>query len=134
MISTGTIRNDVMKSLRGICDEIHRDRPTSVAKRLSSYIVVSLPSDIVNEELDPRGTYNDFTTTLLVEVYVRDKMSASNPVAIDEGLMDEKVAKVLERFPIDTDHIFATRPTVALQDNDGSGFHVTLIRARVRTK
>lgn len=93
-----------------------------------------MPSPIVNNELDPSGAYNDFTTTLLLEVYVRDNMSASNPVSMNMKVMDEKVGKVLKIFPIDTNTIFATRPEIVLNDNDGSGFHVTLIRARLRTK
>lgn len=124
-----------MEVMQGICDKVYRqDRPTSVAKRMNSYIVVSFPSAVVNEETDPRGTYNDFTTTLFVEVYVRDKMTASNPVALDEDAMEEKVSQVLGKFPICTPHLLATRPTVVLEDNDDSGFHVTYIRARLRTK
>lgn len=135
MISIKVLRDEITGALQGICDKIYKqDRPTSVAKRLNSYLVVSFPSAIVNREIDPRGAYNDFTTTLLIEVYVRDKMSASNPIAIDEDSMDDKVTKVLGRFPIDTEHLLATRPEEALEDNDDSGFHVTLIRARLRTK
>lgn len=135
MVSLKTLFYDIAGAVKGVCDKTYyQDRPTSIDKRVNSYLVVSLPSNVVNNELDPSGAYNDYTTTVLLEVYVRDKMSASNPVAMDVKNMDEKVGKVLKSFPIDTDSIFVTRPEIVMQDNDDSGFHVTLIRARLRTK
>lgn len=135
MISIKTLYYDIARVAKDICDKTYyQDRPTSVDKRLDNYLVISLPSNIVNQEVDPNGGYHDYTTTVLIEVYVRDKMSASNPVGIDLKTMDEKVTKVMKLFPIDTDNIFVTRPEIVLDDNDDSGFHVTLIRARLRTK
>lgn len=135
MVSIKTLYYDIARVVKEVCDKTYyQDRPTSVDKRLDSYLVISLPSNIVNQELNPNGDYNDYTTTVLLEVYVRDLMSASNPVGIDLKTMDEKVKKVMSLFPIDTENIFVTRPEVVLDDNDDSGFHVTLIRARLRTK
>lgn len=135
MVSIKTLYYDIAKSVKGICDKTYyRDRPTSVVERINSYLVISLPSNIVNNEIDPSGAYNDYTTTVLLEVYVRDKMSASNPVEMNIKVMDEKVGKTLAAFPINTGNIFVTRPEIVMQENDGSGFHVTLIRARLSTK
>lgn len=135
MVSIKTLYYDIAKVVNGICDKTYyQDRPTSVDSKVDSYLVISLPSNIENQELDPRGTYRDYTTTLLLEVYVRDKMSASNPVGMNLRVMDEKVSAVMGVFPIDATSLLATQPEVVIQDNDESGFHVTLIRARIRTK
>lgn len=135
MVSIKDLYYDVAEVVKGICDKTYyMDRPTSVDTKIDSYLVISLPSTIANQELDPRGGYHDYTTTLLLEVYVRDKMSSSNPVGIDLKAMDEKVGKVVNLIPFDTDNIHVTQPEVVMQDNDQSGFHVTLIRARLRTK
>lgn len=135
MVSIKTLYYDVARIVKGVCDKTYyQDRPTAIDEKVNSYLVISLPSSIVNQELDPRGGYRDYTTTLLLEVYVRDKMAASNPIGIDLAAMDEKVSKVVKLIPFDTDNIHVTQPEVVLNDNDDSGFHVTLIRARLRTK
>lgn len=135
MVSLKTLFYDIAGKVKDVCDETYyQDRPASVDKRINSYLVISMPSSIVNQELNPNGEYNDYTTTVLLEVYVRDKMSSQNPVGVDLKVMDEKVTKVLSVFPINTDKIFVTQPQIVMQDNDDSGFHVTLIRARLRTK
>lgn len=135
MVNVKDLYYSVSGAIKGICDKTYyQDRPTSVDERNNSYAVVSLPSAIVNNEMDPSGAYRDFTTTVIIEVYARDNMSSSNPVGINLKVMQEKVQSILEKFPIDTSSVFVSRPELVMQDNDGTGFHVTLIRARLRTK
>lgn len=135
MIRVKTIYYDIAGVVKNICDKTYyQDRPTAIDSKIGSYLVISLPSDIKNNELNPSGEYNDYSTTVLLEVYVRDKMSAQNPIGIDLKTMDEKVNAVMTIFPIDTANIQVTRPEIAMQSNDGSGFHITLIRAKLRTK
>lgn len=135
MIRIKTIYYDIAGVVKNICDKtFYQDRPTAVDSRIGSYLVISLPSNIRNNETDPSGAYNDYTTTVFLEVYVRDKMAAQNPIGIDLKTMDEKVSAVLSVFPLDTSYIHVTRPEIVMQDSDGSGFHVTLIRATLRTK
>lgn len=135
MVSLKELYYTVAGVVKGICDKTYyRDRPKSVDEKIGSYLVVSFPSAIVNRELDPRGGYADYTTTLFLEVYVRDKQSAANLNAPDIKTMDEKVRAVMEKLPLSTDGMLVTRPEVVMDGNDESGFHVTLIRAKVRTK
>lgn len=135
MIRVKTIYYDIAGVVKNICDKTYyQDRPTAIDSKIGSYLVISLPSDIKNNELNPSGEYNDYSTTVLLEVYVRDKMSAQNPVGIDLKTMDEKVNAVMTSFPINTLNIQVTRPEIAMQSNDDSGFHITLIRAKLRTK
>lgn len=135
MVSIKTLYYDVARIVKGVCDKTYyQDRPTAIDEKVNSYLVISLPSNIVNNELDPRGGYRDYTTTLLLEVYVRDKMAASNPIGINLNTMDDKVSDLLLFIPFETANIQVTRPEIVMQGNDDSGFHVTLIRARLRTK
>lgn len=135
MIRVKTIYYDIAGVVKNICDKTYyQDRPTAIDSKIGSYLVISLPSDIKNNELNPSGEYNDYSTTVLLEVYVRDKMSAQNPIGIDLKTMDEKVNAVMTSFPINTLNIQVTRPEIAMQSNDDSGFHITLIRAKLRTK
>lgn len=135
MISIKALYYGIAKAVSGICDKgYYQDRPTSVADRPDSYVVIHFPSSIYNNEIGQNGEYRDFDTTVQLEVYVRDKMSAENPIGIDVSTMDEKVKRILSRFPISTTDFSVTRPMITLQTNDDSGFHVTIIQGRLKTK
>ena len=135
MISIKALYYGIAKAVSGICDKgYYQDRPTSVADRPDSYVVIHFPSSIYNNEIGQKGEYRDFDTTAQLEVYVRDKMSAENPIGIDVSTMDTKVKDVLSRFPISTSDFSVTRPMITLQTNDDSGFHVTIIQGRLKTK
>lgn len=135
MVSLKTLYYGMAKAVKGICDKgYYQDRPTSVTDRPDSYIVINFPSAIYNNEIGQRGEYNDFTTTVVIEVYVRNTMSADNPVGIDLKAMDEKVNAVMALFPISNADFTVTDPRVIFQSSDGSGFHVTFIQGRLRTK
>lgn len=126
---------DIYDSVNGICDKTYlRSRPKSVEQKVGSYIVISLPYAIYNNEIDDSGSYNDYSTTAQIEIYVRDKVSASNPNAFNINVMDEKVEQVRSKFPISTDNCLVISPLITMQDDDGDGFGVTIIQARLRTK
>lgn len=128
---------DLGNAVSGICDKTYpRSRPkaTLPSSRPDSYLVVDVPYFIRNNEIDGCGSYNDFTTTVQIEVYVRDKVSPRSPNGFNLDVMSAKVSSVLKRFPIVTDNIVVTRPVVTLQTDDGDGFGVTIIQGRLRTK
>lgn len=135
MISIKTLYFDVGNAMKGVCDRVFpRNRPKAVDKKINSYIVVFFPSSIYNNEMNSDGSYNDYTTTVQIEVYVRDKVSASNPNALDVTHVDEKVKAVMGRFPISTKNIIVRNPMITMQTDDGDGFSVTIIQGRLRTK
>lgn len=135
MICLKKIYYDLGNAVKGVCDKIYpRNRPKSVDDRPNSYIVVKLPSVILNQEINDDGCYNDYTTTAQIEIYVRDKVQAKNPNTFDVSTVDEKVQAVMEKFPISTDNILVTKPRITLQTDDGDGFSVTIIQGRLRTK
>ena len=135
MVDIKQIYFDLGNAVKGICDkEYPRNRPNALDTKLGNYIVVLRSYAIRNNEMNYDGSYNDYTTTIQIEVYVRDKASSSNPNGFSPAEMDKKVKAVLERFPISTDNIIVTRPNVAIQADDGAGFFVTIIQGRLRTK
>ena len=57
MISIKTLYDDMGKAVQGICKRVYpRNRPKSVDSRLDSYIVVSFPSLMYNNEIDDKGS------------------------------------------------------------------------------
>ena len=135
MISIKTLYFDVGNAMKGVCDRVFpRNRPKAVGKKINSYIVVFFPSSIYNNEMNSDGAYNDYSTTLQIEVYVKDKASADNPNALDVSQVDDKVKSVMERFPISTKNIIVTNPKITMQTDDGDGYSVTIIQGRLRTK
>lgn len=135
MVSLKTLYYGIARVVNGICDKgYYQDRPASVMDRPNSYIVISLPSAVYNNELSEAGEYNDFSTSVLLEVYVRDLVSANNPNSMDIKTMDEKVDAILKLFPINTKDFKITKPQITFQTSDKSGFHVTFIQGQLRTK
>lgn len=126
---------DVGNAVKGVCDRVYaHDRPKAVSDRPGSYIVVVFPSVILNNEMNSEGTFNDYTTTAQIEIYVRNKVSAKNPGAFDVAAVSEKVSAVMKRFPISTKNLTLTRPRVTLQTDDGDGFAVTIVQGQLRTR
>lgn len=126
---------DVGNAVKGVCDRVYaHDRPKAVSDRPGSYIVVVFPSVILNNEMNSEGTFNDYTTTAQIEIYVRNKVSAKNPGAFDVAAVSEKVSAVMKKFPISTKNLTVTRPRVTLQTDDGDGFAVTIVQGQLRTR
>ena len=135
MISIKTLYFDVGNAMKGVCDRVFpRNRPKAVGKKINSYIVVFFPSSIYNNEMNSDGAYNDYSTTIQIEVYVKDKASADNPNTLDVSKVDDKVKSVMDRFPISTKNIIVTNPMITMQTDDGDGYSVTIIQGRLRTK
>ena len=126
---------DLGNAVKGICDVvIPRNRPNTVDKRYDSFIVVSLPYAIRNNEISDDGSYNDYSTTVQISIYTRNRVSSRLGNCTDLDAMDEKLERVLSVFPIRTPRIIVTKPKVILQTDDGDGFDITMIQGRLRTR
>ena len=126
---------DLGNAVKGICDVvIPRNRPNTVDTRYDSFIVVSLPYAIRNNEISDDGSYNDYSTTVQISIYTRNRVSSSLGNCTDLDAMDEKLERVLSVFPIRTPRIIVTKPKVILQTDDGDGFDITMIQGRLRTR
>lgn len=135
MVDLEQLYYDIAGKVKGICDKAYyHDRPSSVEDRPDSYIVIALPYAINDEEMGQNGEYRDFTTTAKIEVYVRDKMSSTKPNAINLPKIGSVVKSVCEVFPVIGKQCDVIFPRITLQADDGDGFHVAVIQARLRTK
>lgn len=137
MTTIETIFKDLWDAVDGICDKRYlRSRPKSVpvSDRPDSYIVIRLPYVIRNNEISDRGEYNDFTTTVQFEIYVRDKTSSKNPNQFNVIDMSDKVDAVMRLFPIKTENFLVTKPNITVQAEDGDGFAITIIQGFLRTR
>lgn len=135
MTTIEDIYNDVGRAMKGVCERIYpKNRPRATDTRVGSYMVVRLPSTIYNWEIGGDGGYNDFTTTVQLEIYARNAASSKSPNGFDVGKTSEMVKATLARFPIVTEHIYVGSPMVTMQADDGDGFDVTIIQGRLRTK
>ena len=121
----------------GIFDKRYlKDRPLSVPveERPDNYIVICLPYYIRNREISFDGSYNDFTTTVQLEIYVRDRCTSHNPNEFKVVDMDKFIDKVMSLFPISTDGFVVTRPRITMQAGDGDGFSLAIIQGTLRTR
>lgn len=133
-MSIKDILKSVYDAVEGICERTFiQDRPKSVIDSLNDYMVVKAVSSFNNREVDEKGSYDYYESTVQIEIYVKDRVSASNPNQINILSIDDKVTQVLSLFPIKDRHIHAMRPRVTLSISDGNGFHCTIIQARLTT-
>lgn len=124
------------KQAKTVCSKVYpQDRPSAVTEKLTEFIVVSLPYSGVNRTL---GENDDwwYDLTVVYEIFVADKKSASNPKRIDDEAMKRLREGLRNTFPlVDYDlGIKITRPrTVINASSDGNGYHYTRIQAKMTT-
>lgn len=134
MISVKDILKDLYDAVNGICERCYpSERPNASESRPDSYTVVTLPSIIYDHEISQDGSYGYYNMIGRIEVFVRDRSSASNPRMVDVNTMDAKVKQVMSLFPIKTGTFLFAHPHITLQTSDGSGFHVTHIEGDLTT-
>lgn len=136
-MSIKEIYQGVYEAIDDICDKVYlKDRPKSVpaGSRPDSYIVIRLPYAFMNMEISDDGSYNSYNTTLQLELYVRDRVSADYPNRFDVLRMDEKLRMLTDRFPIVCGSFVASGPVLTMQTDDGDGFSVSFIQSQLRTK
>lgn len=127
---------DLWEAVKGLCDARYlRSRPKSVPveRRPDTYVVVRLPSVIYNEEMDSEGRYNNYTTTVEIDIFVRDVALVSKSNGFNPTVMSRKVDTMLKRFPIKGKYCVVTHPRAVMQTDDGDGFAVTKIQCDLRT-
>lgn len=119
-----------------ICNKVFpQDRPNASTDKLSEFIVVSLPYSCVNRTLSEDDDWW-LDMTVVYEIYVVDKSSASNPKQIDDKSMKRLREALYATFPL-VDHkqgFKIVRPrTVIPSTSDGNGYHYTRVQAKMTT-
>ena len=119
-----------------VCTKVYpQDRPNATTDKLTQFIVVSLPYSPSNKTV---GESDDWwlDQTVVFEIYVADKKTASNPKEYDVKTMKALRQNLRALFPI-IDRalgIKITRPrTVVMASSDGNGYHYSRIQAKMTT-
>lgn len=119
--------DDIVKALTGL-SQVFITRPKALAKDLTSFLIVELPARIYPSFKGGRDT--KATSTGKISVFYKAKADGTPNI----GAQTDLTQKVLDRFPINGDHITATNPVELMTGEDGTGYHVTILAFRLRTK
>lgn len=136
MITPEDIRRVMGKQAKRVCKDVYpQDRPNATTEKLTAFIVVSLPYSASNRML---GEDDDWwlDQTVVYEIYVADKSSASNPKQIDDKTMEQLREALYSTFPLSEPNgeFKIVRPrTVIPSSSDGNGYHYTRIQAKMTT-
>ena len=136
MITPEDILEVMGRQAKTVCERVYpQERPSAVTDKLTTFIVVSLPYSESNKLL---GEDTDWwlDETVVYEIYVADRKSASDPKLFDNRTMKELRQQLRATFPlVDGEGRFKiTRPrTVVNASSDGNGYHYTRIQAKMTT-
>ena len=135
MIAPEDIRTAMGKQAKQACEKVYpQDRPNATTDALKEFIVVSLPYSFVNRELSEDDWWLD--VTVVYDIYVADKKTASNPKQVDDKSMKQLREALLATFPM-VNHdlgIKIVRPRIVItSSSDGNGYHYSRIQAKMTT-
>lgn len=136
MIQTEDISEVMDLRAQSICKRTFlQERPNAVTEPLDEFIVVSLPYSEVNRTM---GETDDWwlDMTVVYEIYVADRQTASNPKELNVPRMKALKEAVRSLFPIidDERRFKIVRPRVVVPaSSDGNGYHYCRIQAKMTT-
>lgn len=136
MIETEDILEVMGQQAKKVCSKVFpQERPNASDTSLDKFIVVSMPYSESNKML---GEDDDWwlDETVVFEIFVADKKSASNPKQLDLKTMKQLRSDLKARFPI-MDYTLGfkiTRPrTVINAASDGNGYHYSRLQGKLTT-
>lgn len=135
MITPEDILEVMGRQARTVCKKVYpNERPNAVTDKLTEFIVVSLPYSESNKTIAEDDDWW-IDETVVFEIYVADKKTASDPKMFDTNRMKALRSGIKALFPIsDSIGIKITRPrTVVNASSDGNGYHYSRIQARMTT-
>ena len=124
------------KQARKVCQNVFpQQRPNASTKKLTEFIVVSLPYSESNKTI---GENDDWwlDETVVFEIYVADDKTADDPKRLNLKRMKALRSEIKARFPIIDRNIGIkiTRPrTVINGTSDGNGYHYSRIQGKMTT-
>lgn len=136
MIEPEDILTVMGKQAKTVCGKVYpQERPNATTDSLKEFVVVSLPYSESNKML---GEDDDWwlDETVVFEVFVADKKTASNPKEMNMKRMKELRSGIKNLFPIIDREIGVkiTRPRVVINaSSDGNGYHYTRIQGKMTT-
>lgn len=122
------IYDDLSKAVKGIGSKTFFGRPEPVGQDIANFIVIDIPTEIRSRI---KGSY-DMSVDCWVVFSVFCKAKTDRTLNINA--QSELTQKVLDLFPINGKTIVATNPRVLMQGFDETGYQVTQITFKLRTK
>ena len=122
------IYNDLVSAVKGIASKTSLGRPEPIGSDVASLIVIDIPTEIRSRI---KGSYDmsvDCYATF--DVFCKSKSDRT----LNIGSQSNLTQKVLDVFPINGKTVIASNPTVLLKGFDETGYQVTSISFKLRTK
>lgn len=136
MITPEDIQELMDKRAQTVCKKTYlQGRPNAVDKKLTEFIVISLPYSFSNKSM---ADNDDYWTDMTVcyEIFVADRKTAENPKEFNNPRMKTLRKQLFDLFPIVDKELgvkITTPRTVIPASSDGNGFHYTRIQAKLTT-
>ena len=122
------IYNDLVNAVKGIGKKTFLGRPEPIGEDIANFIVIDLPTELrgmvkgsFDTMVDSYGTFS---------VFCKSKTDRT----LNIGSHSDITQKVLDVFPINGNSVTASNPRVLMQGFDETGYQVTEISFKLRTK
>lgn len=122
------IYDDLANAVKGIGKKTFLGRPEPVGSDVANFIAIDIPTEIRSRIAGSFDMTVDCYATF--DVYCKAKTDRT----LNIGAQTDLVQKVLDVFPINGKCVTASKPTVLMQGFDETGYQVTEISFRLRTK
>lgn len=131
-----SIYKGMFYAVNGICSmTYYPNRPQTIDDSINDFMIVSLPSIILNNEISNDDSYDWNDTTAQFEIYVKDKITTSNPSGSRMDVLSQKLNSLKSKFPIvDKENKFKiNRYRIFPPIPDSYGFHYIIVQAHLTT-
>jgi len=122
------IYNDLVNAVKGIGKKTFLGRPEPIGEDIANFIVIDLPTELrgmvkgsCDTMVDSYGTFS---------VFCKSKTDRTLNIVSQSEL----IQKVLDVFPVNGKSVTASNPRVLMQGFDETGYQVTSISFKLRTK
>jgi hypothetical protein len=122
------IYDELVDAVKGIAEKTSLGRPEPVGKDVVSFIEIDIPTEIRGRIKGKFDVSVDCIATFSIHV------KAKTDRTLNIGNQSDLTQKVLDVFPINGKYIVAKEPTVLMQGYDETGYQVTQVSFRLRTR
>ena len=122
------IYDDLVKAVKDIGSKVFLGRPEPIGQDVVNFIVIDIPTEIRGMV---KGSYDTMVDCYgSFSVFCKSKTDRT----LNINSQSDLTQKVLDVFPINGTFVKATNPTVLMQGHDETGYQVTTITFKLRSK
>lgn len=104
------------------------DRPDKTDAEMQKFVVISLPAELKDMVCGSKDFMLD--SFGLIYIFCRAKSDST----LDQITQSELTYKIKKTFPLNAEHITATKPRVIPGSYDGNGFYISTISFKLKSK